>query len=70
MALLMGLVAFLGWSIAALSITALWISVSALISTGEFTLPQTGEKPVGNVRLACSVCGAHRIFTTDLDHSP
>ena len=67
--IVIALVAILGWSIAALSITALWLSVLPLLSPEKATAPTTGEKPVGNVRMACSTCGAHRVFTTDLDYS-
>lgn len=53
------LVAFLGWSIAALSITALVLGVLPLLSTEKATAPKTGEKPVDTGRLQCLTCGSH-----------
>lgn len=53
------LVALLGWSLAALSTTALWIGVLPLLSTEKATAPQTVEKPVDSHRLECLTCGSH-----------
>lgn len=62
MLVFVGLIGFLGWALAALSITALVLGVLPLLSTGKATAPKTGEKPVDNVRLYCSTCGAHSNF--------
>ena len=66
MLVVIALVAFLGWSIAALSITALVLGVLPLLSTGTDNSAKDVEKPVDHGRVACSVCGSHAFRTIDL----
>ena len=70
MLLIVALVAILGWSIAALSITALLIGVLPLLSTGQAKAAKDGENHVDIVRMSCSVCGSHAFQPIERRHSP
>lgn len=67
MLFVVALVAFLGWSIAALSITALVLGVLPLLSPGKATAPKTVEKPVDSARLECLTCGSHLFAPVVID---